>query len=135
MQKNRSLGCMFYCIALFARCFVQVSGRNPTLPSRHATIYCIFQGKFSAVTWYLGFGMNGFLSYLPCTKKARVAGTTPTVGLASLGTVVALTPVQAACTEMQGQYTGFRQDLYRSTIIMLYYYNNSQVYRWYKGLS
>ncbi len=56
-----------------------------------------------AVTWYLGFGMNGFLSYLPCTKKARDAGTTPVVGLASLGLVAVLTPVQAACMDMQGQ--------------------------------
>ena len=36
-----------------------------------------------------------------------------TVGLASLDPVVALTPVHAACTEMQGQNTGFRQNLYR----------------------
>ena len=47
------------------------------------------------------------------TKKARNAGTTPLTGLPSLQMVAALTPVHATCTEMQGQNTGFRQNLYR----------------------
>ena len=46
------------------------------------------------------------------TKKARDAGTAPTIGLASLQMVAVLTPVHATCTEMQGQNTGFRQILH-----------------------
>ena len=86
----------------------------PTLCRWYTIMYCIFQGKFSAVTWYLGFGMNGFLSYLPCTKKARVAGTTPTIG--------PLQPYDGSCPyarasllhQNAGANTGFRQILHRT---------------------